>query len=83
MTILERPVTDGIGIMENGITMNGVDSHAMDSATVEATKALALDEPQKDDLKVKVVEKEKVLHQKKSRDASQLFNLGDRTVIGE
>lgn len=82
MTILEAALSDGSGILENGVGMTGVQSHGMDPTQAKAL-VQGMDEHSKDALKVKAVQEEQALHQQKARDASQLFKLGDRTIIGE
>lgn len=82
MAILESSVADGIGILENGIATHGFQGHAMAPTQVKALNG-DINEPAKDALKIEVVEKEKNLHKQRSRDASQLFKLGDRTILGK
>ena len=81
MTILERPVADA-GIHETGITMDGAQSHSMDPA-IQTLDGDHLTEGAKNKIKINAVQTEEAQHKNKSRDASQLFTLGDRSIIGK
>lgn len=81
MTILEGPVADA-GIHDTGITMDDAQSHAMDPA-IKTLDGDDLTQGAKNRIKVNAVQTEKDQYKNKSLDVSQLFRLGDRSIIGK